>query len=123
MKKEDIRRYSDTELKEMLGDRKSFSDMEAVMAKSEEQLEADIASDPDWADIDPNWFETAKAMTMAEWLATASAAVPAPKKLMSLRLDGEVVDWFKSQGPGYQTRMNAVLLSFVQHQREVKKRA
>ena len=35
-------------------------------------------------------------------------AVP-PKTSISLRVDREVLDWFKAQGPGYQTRMNAVL--------------
>jgi len=35
-----------------------------------------------------------------------------PKASLSLRLDADVVDWFKSQGPGYQTRMNAVLRAF-----------
>jgi uncharacterized protein (DUF4415 family) len=31
------------------------------------------------------------------------------KRRISLRVDVEVVDWFKSKGPGYQTRMNRVL--------------
>lgn len=37
--------------------------------------------------------------------------VPA-KALVSLRLDQDVLDWFKAQGPGYQTRINAVLKAF-----------
>lgn len=37
--------------------------------------------------------------------------VPA-KKAVSLRVDEDVLDWFKAQGPGYQTRMNAVLKAF-----------
>lgn len=36
----------------------------------------------------------------------------APKASISLRLDADVLQWFKSQGPGYQTRMNAVLRAF-----------
>jgi uncharacterized protein (DUF4415 family) len=32
---------------------------------------------------------------------------------LSLRLDADVVDWFKRQGPGYQTRINSVLRAFV----------
>ena len=36
----------------------------------------------------------------------------APKTAIALRVDADVVDWFKSQGPGYQTRMNAVLRAF-----------
>jgi uncharacterized protein (DUF4415 family) len=35
-----------------------------------------------------------------------------PKASISLRLDADVLDWFKSQGRGYQTRMNAVLRAF-----------
>ena len=38
---------------------------------------------------------------------------PVPAKTsISLRVDQEVLDWFKLQGPGYQTRMNAVLRAF-----------
>lgn len=35
-----------------------------------------------------------------------------PKAAISLRLDVDVLEWFKAQGPGYQTRMNAVLRAF-----------
>ena len=35
-----------------------------------------------------------------------------PKTSLALRVDADVVDWFKAQGPGYQTRMNAVLRAF-----------
>jgi len=31
------------------------------------------------------------------------------KQRISLRVDCEVVDWFKSRGPGYQTRINRIL--------------
>ena len=35
-----------------------------------------------------------------------------PKALISLRVDADVLEWFKAQGAGYQTRMNAVLRAF-----------
>jgi uncharacterized protein (DUF4415 family) len=35
-----------------------------------------------------------------------------PKASISLRLDADVLEWFKSRGPGYQTRINAVLRAF-----------
>ena len=35
-----------------------------------------------------------------------------PKASISLRVDRDVLDWFKAQGDGYQTRMNAVLRAF-----------
>jgi len=34
------------------------------------------------------------------------------KASVSLRLDQDVLEWFKSQGPGYQTRINVVLRAF-----------
>ena len=42
------------------------------------------------------------------------------KRRVSLRVDAEVVDWFKSKGPGYQTRMNRILRRVMM---EGKKRA
>ena len=44
----------------------------------------------------------------------AAVIIPTAKIHLSMRLDENVVDWFKRQGPGYQTRMNAVLRSYVQ---------
>jgi uncharacterized protein (DUF4415 family) len=34
------------------------------------------------------------------------------KTSISLRIENDVLEWFKAQGPGYQTRMNAVLRAF-----------
>lgn len=34
------------------------------------------------------------------------------KTSISLRVDASVLEWFKAQGPGYQTRINAVLKAF-----------
>jgi uncharacterized protein (DUF4415 family) len=35
-----------------------------------------------------------------------------PKASISLRLDQDVLEWFKAQGAGYQTRINSVLRAF-----------
>ena len=38
---------------------------------------------------------------------------PVPRKAaISLRLDADVLEWFKAQGPGYQTRINAILRAY-----------
>ena len=37
-----------------------------------------------------------------------------PKALMSLRIDADVIEWFKAQGPGYQSRMNALLRAYME---------
>ncbi|TLY22026.1 MAG: BrnA antitoxin family protein [Nitrospirae bacterium] len=52
--------------------------------------------------------------TDEKFWASARVFVPRAKTHLSVRLDEDVVDWFKRQGPGYQTRMNAVLRSYVQ---------
>ncbi len=45
--------------------------------------------------------------------------VPIPrKKQLTLRVDSDVVDWYKKQGPGYQTRINSLLRAYMkEHQR------
>lgn len=40
---------------------------------------------------------------------TAKLRIPKAKPLISIRIDEDVLNWFKNQGPGYQTRINAVL--------------
>ena len=37
------------------------------------------------------------------------------KEAISLRVDEDVLDWFRAQGPRYQSRMNAVLRRYMQH--------
>lgn len=40
---------------------------------------------------------------------------PVPRKaLISLRIDADVIDWFRAQGAGYQSRMNALLRAFME---------
>ena len=41
-----------------------------------------------------------------------------PKKQLTLRVDSDVIDWYKKQGPGYQTRINSLLRAYMkEHQR------
>ena len=44
---------------------------------------------------------------------TADLVLPVPKQAISLRVDQDVLDWFRRLGPKYQTRMNAVLRSYM----------
>ena len=39
---------------------------------------------------------------------------PERKKPVTLRLDSDILEWFKSKGKGYQTKINAVLRSYVE---------
>jgi len=44
----------------------------------------------------------------------AELRIPKPKKGVYLRLDQDLLDWLKYQGPGYQTRINAILRSYME---------
>lgn len=46
-----------------------------------------------------------------------NATLVVPKKSITLHLDAEVIDWFRSQGKGYQVRMNAILKAYVRRRR------
>jgi uncharacterized protein (DUF4415 family) len=49
-------------------------------------------------------------LSLAEEETDAEARWNRPRKRrISLRVDIEVVEWFKSKGPGYQTRINRIL--------------
>jgi uncharacterized protein (DUF4415 family) len=47
---------------------------------------------------------------------TAKLVEPTSKKQVTMRIDADVLDWFKARGKGYQTRMNAVLKAFMESQ-------
>ena len=43
---------------------------------------------------------------------------PVIKRQLTLRLDSDVIDWFRSQGGGYQTRMNALLRAYMEEHKQ-----
>ncbi len=95
-----------------IGDRRrGKTDFARLAALTDEEIEKSIANDPDWADFkDADWSE-------------AVVIVPPKKQAISIRIDGDVLDYFKKQGTGYQKRINAVLRSFMNASRKGKKRA
>lgn len=84
------------------------TDWERVRNLTDEEIEAAIASDPDAVPLDVDWSD-------------AELVFPARKKAVSIRLDEDVLTFFKETGPRYQTRINEVLRSFMKHQQEKKK--
>ncbi len=53
----------------------------------------------------------------ADFWKTARIVMPTGKTSVHLRLDREVVEWFKLNGKGHLTRMNAVLKAYVDAQK------
>ena len=50
----------------------------------------------------------------ADFFRTAKLLMPEPSQPVTMRLDKSVVEFFKKQGPGYQSRINAVLRAYVE---------
>jgi uncharacterized protein (DUF4415 family) len=61
----------------------------------------------------PDGSDPDDAMDEIDW-ATTELPTRRRKAHASLRLDADMLDWFKAQGRGYQSRINAVLRSYFQ---------
>jgi uncharacterized protein (DUF4415 family) len=48
---------------------------------------------------------------------SATVEMPQPKAVLNMRVDRDVLDFFRKTGRGYQTRINAVLRSYVERMR------
>jgi uncharacterized protein (DUF4415 family) len=71
---------------------------------TEEEIEAAAEADPDAQPLDDEFWRTAKILSP-----------PAlGKKHTGIRIDADVLDWFRRQGRGWQTRMNAVLRAYYE---------
>jgi uncharacterized protein (DUF4415 family) len=81
---------------------KGKTDWERVDQLTDEDIRAAVATDPDTFIPDAEWFKTARVV------------FPETKEVVTLRLDPDVLEWFKAQGRGYQTRINAVLRAFFE---------
>jgi uncharacterized protein (DUF4415 family) len=71
------------------------------------------------ADIDLSDIPEVTAEMFARAVVKRSLA-PRRKAQLTLRIDADVLDWFKSQGHGYQTKINALLRAYME---EVKTQA
>lgn len=71
-----------------------------------------LAAKPD-AEIDTSEI----AELDADFFRHAEVRMPQAKQMVSLRLDSDVLDWFKRQGKGYQTKINGVLRAYVEAHR------
>lgn len=69
------------------------------------EIEAIRDEDIDYSDIPE---------TDAAFWANAELRIPQTKKGVYLRLDQDVLEWLKAQGPGYQTRINAILRAYME---------
>jgi uncharacterized protein (DUF4415 family) len=86
------------------------TDWAAYRAMTDEEIDRQIAADPDAApEADAAWFAAAAR--------AAGSRKAAKRQAIAFKVDPDVLAFFKREGPGYQTRMHAVLRAYVDHQR------
>jgi uncharacterized protein (DUF4415 family) len=90
--------------------RKGKTDWAAVDALTDEDIAKAVANDPDAVPIDIDWSD-------------AVLVIPPKKQAISIRVDEDVLNFFKKECDGYQRRINAVLRSYMQQKAKPKKRA
>jgi uncharacterized protein (DUF4415 family) len=71
---------------------------------TDERIRRGLEKDPEAHPTDEEFWKEAKIV------------LPPIKETMTIRLDADVLEWFRKQGKGYQTRINAVLRSYVHAQ-------
>jgi uncharacterized protein (DUF4415 family) len=72
-------------------------------ALTDEEIAAAIGNDPDTFEPEPGRLDHAVVVRAGR-----------PKQRLTLRLDADLVAWFKAQGPDYQARINAILCAYVE---------
>lgn len=98
MKRENIVRYTLDELR----NRPIKSDLTRLRATTEADIERQIAEDPDLQGFDD-----------IDWSKAVFVDAPA-KQPISIRLDQDVLAFFKAQGGSYQARINRVLRHYME---------
>jgi uncharacterized protein (DUF4415 family) len=84
------------------------TDWERVEALTDDEIAGAIVDDPDAAPV----------LDEAFWRNAEILDPRHEKSTITMRVDDDVLDFFKRGGPGYQSRMNAVLRAYVYARRE-----
>lgn len=89
--------------------RKGKTDWDAVDALTDREIAEAARDDTDAVPLDVDWSE-------------AVLVIPPKKKAISIRVDEDVLNFFKQQGTGYQRRINAVLRSYMEQKKSGPRR-
>jgi uncharacterized protein (DUF4415 family) len=101
LKKSGTVRYTAKQIKAKIARDEDRTNWEKIDAVTGAKLEESIRGDVDEPQDEPDWTK-------------AVVGIPARKDHINIRVDHDVLQWFRSNGKGYQTLMNNVLRAFVQ---------
>jgi len=93
--------YTAKQIKNKIARGEDRTNWAKVNATTGARLETSIRADVDDVHSDPDWTQSVM-------------GIPSPKEHINIRIDHDVLEWFKKNGRGYQTLMNNVLRAFVQ---------
>jgi uncharacterized protein (DUF4415 family) len=100
-KKSDTVRYTAKQITAKIARGEDRTDWRKANAVTGKRLEASIRADDDEVQGELDWTHSIM-------------GIPAPKDHINIRIDHDVLEWFRASGRGYQTLMNNVLRAFVQ---------
>ncbi len=102
-KSKNIKSYSEKHIKELRQTGKSKTDWDRVRSLTEREVKKAITQDADAA-LSPK---------PEDWDDLMVSVTP-PKEPLYMRVDADVLAWYRDQGRGYQATINAVLRSYMQ---------
>ncbi|HPA45842.1 MAG TPA: BrnA antitoxin family protein [bacterium] len=79
------------------------TDWQRISKQSDQEIEEAIRADPDAAPL-----------LTDDWFKKAQVVLPEKKVPVSIRLDKDIVEWFRAQQKPYQTLINAVLRTYME---------
>ncbi len=86
------------------------TDWKRLKALTDREIQRAVAEDPDAAPLlDADWFKSARHVS------------PPEKGRITIRLDKDILSFFRTLGPRYQTRINTVLRAYVEHVQRARK--
>lgn len=100
-KRPDIERYTAEQLEAKRRRGESRTDWAKFDGMTEDELERSVKADPEDVHEEPDWSQAVKGL-------------PPRKEHINIRIDADVLDWFRKTGKGYQTRINNVLRAYVE---------
>jgi uncharacterized protein (DUF4415 family) len=94
-------------MKKRVTSKKSQTDWKRIKAMKDKDI--DLSDNPE---LTPAMFARA---------VVRRGLKPVPRKTqLTLRVDGDVLEWFRKQGRGYQTQINALLRAYMEaHKRDM----
>jgi len=87
---------------------KGKTDWQELAKLTADEIQNAAARDPDAISTDIEFWQS------------ANIVFPKRKQSIFIRLDNEVLQWFKAQGKGYQSRINAVLKAYMSAQQKLQ---